>query len=134
MKVFPKIFIFIWDLPEFVLQTDMPGMDENGEELPSMSPFLANLWDKGAFNNVFWIAAINSDDRSKVLGFETFELFTRAGRGIHLGGKVGEQQLMTFEHIPYGEMGKGMKPGIGLLPTHDEDDTTEVVLPLYKTE
>ena len=129
MQAFPKIFIFLWDLVEFVKIADKPG-----EGIGTMTPFLANLLDKGAYHNVFWFAAVNPEDRTRGLSYDTFKLFIRAGNGMHLGGKVDDQQLMSFDHIPYNRRSTALKPGTGLLPVHDEDETTTVILPLYRTE
>ena len=124
MQKYPKKFIFIGNLTEFVLHASNPG---DGVE-PTAS-FLANLFDKGAGHNIWWFAAMNQDDVSKVSGQELFELFTAAGRGIHFGGNVAAQRALDFEYIRFNERAKTMKPGVGMLPQQDDEDALRVVVP-----
>lgn len=128
MQEFKKIFIFIWDLPEFILKAENPG-----GEIGNMSPFLCNILDKGYLHNVFWFAIYNQEDKSKILGNEINRLFVRDGVGIHFGGKVEEQQLFNFDYLNYADRMKALKPGIGMLPEHD-DNTSQVVVPLHRVE
>ena len=129
MQEFEKIFIFIADLADFVSLVHNPG-----EGMNSMAPFTTTLLEKGAVHNVFWFASYNHDDSSKAIGMSVFNAFIKDKNGMHFGGNVAAQHLMTFDHIPYMEQNKTVKTGIGMLPTHETDDTTMVVLPLYRTE
>jgi len=126
MQQFKKRFIIVNDLPEFVSKVHNPG-----EGVGDMAPFLSTLLEKGAMHNVFWFAAFNQDDATKAAGFAIYNLFTKYRTGMHFGGNVSAQRLLPFDHVPYIEQGKSQKPGIAMLPTQDEQQTTMVVLPLY---
>ena len=97
-----------------------------------MRPFVENLLDKGSLHNVFWMACYNQDDVSKVAGIKMYEYFLRYKKGIHFGGNVAGQRIMNFDYVPFTEQSKSMKPGIGMLPTNDDEDVRKVVIPLVK--
>lgn len=127
MQKFSKRFIFIGNLPDFVQTVHNPG-----EGIGAMAPFVSTLLEKGAMHNVYWIAGFNQDDANKMTGFGVYNLFTAGRNGMHLGGNVAAQRILTFDHITYMEQGKSMKPGIAMLPTNEEEKTTAVVLPLFR--
>lgn len=129
MQEFEKIFIFIADLADFVSHVHNPG-----EGIGQMASFVTTLLEKGSIHNVFWFAAYNHDDSAKAIGMSVYNAFIKDKNGMHFGGNIAAQHLMTFDHIPYMEQSKTVKPGIGMLPTHESDDTTMVVLPLFRTE
>lgn len=126
MQQFSKRFILISDLAEFVQKVHNP---DGG--VGDMVPFLSTLLEKGAMHNVFWFAAFNQDDAAKVAGLTIYNTFVKYKTGMHLGGNVMAQRILPFDHVPYTEQSKTYKPGTAMLPTHEEDDTTMVVLPLY---
>lgn len=127
MQQFEKIFIIVDDVPMFADVVHNPG-----EGVGSMAPAVANLLSKGAQHNVFWFGGLNQDNLTVGLGLEVFSLFTKNKSGIHFGGNVSAQRMLPFDHIPYTEQSKVQKLGIGLLNTHDDDDTTTVVIPNHK--
>lgn len=129
MQQFEKMFIIIGDLPDFVTKVHKPD-----EGVGDMVKFLNTLLEKGALHNVYWFAAYNQDDAARVAGQMIFSAFVKDKKGIHLGGNVASQRLFPFDHVPYNEQNKVHKAGIGMLPTHEDDDTTMVVLPLYKMD
>ncbi len=129
MQQFPKLFIFIDDLPEFVQKVHNPG-----EGVGAMAPFVSTLLEKGAMHNVFWIAGFNQEDAAAAAGFGVYNLFVKDKNGMHLGGNVAAQRLLEFGHLPYQEQGRSQKPGIAMLPAQEEDKTTMVVLPFYTAQ
>lgn len=126
MQQFEKIFIVIDDLPMFIKTMDRPG-----DDIPSMSPFLCNLLDKGALHNVFWIYGFNQEDRNEVMSYQAYRLFIRDGMGAHFGGKMDSQQALPFEHMSFTDRSKTVKPNVAMISTHDFDDTTCVIVPMY---
>lgn len=129
MQEFEKQFIIIDDLPEFVKHVHNPI-----EGVNPMAPFVTTLLEKGAMHNVFWFAGFNQDDNAKATGLSVFNSFVKDRNGMHLGGNVAAQRSLNFDYISYAEQTKAQKPGIAMLPMHDEERTTMVVVPLYKTE
>lgn len=129
MQQFEKIVIVISDLSEFVKKVHHP---ENGIE--NMVPFLSTLLEKGAMHNVFWFAGVNQDELIDMMRYKIYNLFIKDKNGMHLGGNVSAQKIMNFDYIPYMEQGKNLKKGIALLPFNEEENTTTIVLPLYRSE
>ncbi|MBR3525122.1 MAG: FHA domain-containing protein [Lachnospiraceae bacterium] len=127
MQRFEKHIIVIGDLPEFLKKTDNPG-----EGFTTMTRFLCNLFEKGALHNIYWFAGFDQDRSAEISGIASYAAFVKDKNGIHLGGNTQAQRLMQFDHLPYAQQGKKLKAGIGLLPTHEEDSTVSVAIPLYR--
>lgn len=125
MQRFPKLFIFLWDLADFLMLAENPG-DKDGP----IAPFLSNLFDRGKTLNVFWIAEFNQDKYSKISRLDTYSAFARDGKGVHFGGRVTEQYAFNFDNLTYTERSKSMKPGIGMLSNPEEEGIAEIVVPL----
>ena len=127
MQQFRKLFIFIGDLVQFskVLKNPSEGVGKS-------APTVINLLDKGAMHNVFWFACYNQEQSMDVLANDVFNMFVRDKAGIHLGGSVQNQKLLSYEYLKYTEQSKKYPAGVGVLPTHDEDDTKVVVIPFYR--
>ena len=64
-------------------------------------------------------------------GYKAYGFFTGYKKGVHLGGNLSAQRNFSFQNIPYGELGKSLKKGVGYVP--DEEDNTvgrKIVIPL----
>ena len=123
-----QIFIFVADLVEFIKHIYRPS-----DGVGDMSGFLQNITDKGYLHNVFWISAYNQDNYTEVVGKKVYENMVRTKAGIHLGGNVSAQRLFEFSYIPYMQQSKTQKAGIGVLPSNNEEETTQkVVIPMVK--
>ena len=127
MQKFRKKIMVIGDLVEFVKHISAPG-----EGVGSMSGLMCNLLDKGANHNIFWFAAFNQDQIGEVQTDDIFKVFTRDRNGIHFGGNLQAQRLLSFEHVKYNEQGKKQPAGVGMLPSNSMDDTKAVVVPFYR--
>lgn len=125
MQQFEKMYIFVADLAEFVKRVHYPA-----EGISPSHALITNLIEKGASHNVFWFGCYNHDDASKAVGLSVFSEFTKYKTGIHFGGNVSAQNILAFDHVSYMEQAKTVKPGIGMLPTHDYDETNMVVFPI----
>ena len=129
MQQFKKLIIIISNLTDFVKKVHHPE-----EGIGEMAPFLGTLLEKGAMHNVYWMAGFNQDETIDMAGYKIYNLFIKDKNGLHLGGNVAAQRILNFDYIPYMEQGKTAKKGIALLPANEEESTTTVVLPLYRTE
>ena len=118
-------FIFISDLSWFVpfiyhAEKDMKG-------------FLENIVAKGRLHNIYLVSDLAMDKREIVSGYAIYENFIAHKEGIHLGGKVADNPVLNFEHIPFLEQTRSEKPGIGQIPAVTEDNATQkVVIPLAR--
>ena len=126
MKNFTAKYFFIPDLGDFIQNV------KNPENFGDAKPFIENLLDKGSLHNVYWFAALQPDDVSKLGGTRIYDLFIRYKTGMHFGGNVSSQRIFNFDYVPYNEQTKAMKAGIGLVPYHEEETVHRVVIPLVK--
>ena len=129
MQRFTKRIVIIGNLPDFVNLVKKPG-----EGIDDISGFMCNLLDKGAIHNVFWFAQLNQDNIADISGMNTYTSFVKEKNGIHFGGNVAGQRLLTFDHISYANQNKKYPAGIGMLPTNDEEIVENVVVPFYRKE
>lgn len=129
MQRFTKRIIIIGNLPDFVNLVRKPG-----EGIDDLSGFMCNLFEKGAIHNVFWFAQLNQDNAADIAGMNTYASFIKEKNGIHFGGNVAGQRLLTFDHIPYANQNKKLPAGIGMLPTNDDETVETVVVPFYRKE
>ncbi|NBH71646.1 type VII secretion protein EssC [Clostridiaceae bacterium] len=127
LKEEEKYYIFLADIAAFINSVYKPE-----EGVTNIRPFLENITEKGKMLNVFFFAGINPDVVSSVVGLRAYENITGYRTGIHLGGSVSGLRYMDFGYLNYTEQAKAYKPGIGLLPTGNDENVTRVVLPLVK--
>ena len=122
-----KIFLFTTNLLEFVKHIYLPA-----EGVGEMGAAIENFLEKGRSHNIFWFGVLQTDDRNRASGRRAYELFIRYRQGIHFGGRVSEQRLLDFDHVPYMEQARAEKPGIGMLPYSEEETVRKVAVPFYK--
>ncbi|MDO4555397.1 MAG: type VII secretion protein EssC [Lachnospiraceae bacterium] len=119
------IFIFISDLSWFVPFIYQAEKDMKG--------FLENIISKGRLHNIYFISELSLEKRELAAGYAIYESFAGHKTGIHLGGKVMDNPVLSFDYMPYLEQGKSEKPGIGQIPdAGDEKAVKKVVIPLAR--
>lgn len=126
MRKYPAKYIFIANFADFVTHVMHPT------DAGDVRAFIENILDKGSLHNVYWAACYNQEDASKVAGTKIYDYFLKYKTGIHFGGNVAGQRIMNFDYVPYAEQTKSQKPGIGMLPTSDDEDVHKIVVPLMK--
>ena len=118
-------FIFISDFNWFIPTIYKAELDMKG--------FLENIISKGRLHNIFFITELDLTKRSDLVGYGIYESFVSYKTGIHFGGKVMDNQVLSFDYIPYSEQTKTEKVGVGILPdVTDENDTQKVIVPLAR--
>lgn len=122
-----RIYIFIADLADFIRHIYAPA-----EGVGQMGALIENLLDKGNHHGIFWFGCLRQEDRNVVMGNRTYELFIRSKKGIHFGGRVSEQRIFDFDHVPYMEQTKAEKAGIAMLPYAEEETVRKVAVPLWR--
>lgn len=124
------IFIVISDLLHFFNMVYKPQ-----EGVGNISGFTETIIEKGRLHNIYLVGAVKPDDSPSAAGYKGYNLFTGYKTGMHLGGNYSAQRIFNFQNIPYQQLGKMLKRGIGAAA--DEEDETiaiEVVLPLAKKQ
>lgn len=122
-----RICIFIGDMASFIQSIYKPE-----EGVLNIRPFLENITEKGRLHNVYFFVAINQDAVGGVMGLKVYENMTGYHTGIHFGGSVANLRYMNFGNLSYTEQNKVHKAGTGMLPMANEEDVSQVVVPLVK--
>lgn len=120
------IYIFLADIAEF-----MKALYTKHENLGAMWGFAENILEKGSLHNIYFFGCLNTEDAISMAGYKAYGFFTGYKKGVHLGGNLSAQRNFSFQNIPYGELGKSLKKGVGYVP--DEEDNTvgrKIVIPL----
>lgn len=101
-------FIFIADLSNFILL--IYQMQEG------TSDFVENIIEKGMLHNIYFIAELPLGRVDEVVGYKTYELFIDYRMGLHLGGRVADNPVLTFDYLSYKEQEDSEKTGIAQVP------------------
>ncbi len=127
MQSFEKQYFFIANLPEFVNRAVKP---EAGAT--NASAFVKNILEKGRLHNVFWFACYNPDESMKMAGNELGTAYISYKTGIYFGGNVSAQRILDFSYVHYSLVNQTLKPGIGMIPAGNDEETRKVIVPLVK--
>lgn len=117
-------FIFISDFHWFVPMIYNAELDMKG--------FLENIISRGTNHNIFFVTELDLSKRADLVGYGIYEHFVSYKTGIHFGGKVIDNQVFSFDYMPYAEQSKTEKAGVGLLPNVKDSDTRKVIVPLSR--
>lgn len=130
MCSYEPVFVFIADMTEFIDSIYNP---EYG--VGNMSDFFENIFEKGYLHNIYFFAAINTDDDPELNTYKAYNEFIEYKTGVHLGGNLASQRVFNFQNINYNDLSKAFKKGEGLVPS-DEDDTIaeRIIIPLVRGE
>ena len=122
---YEPIFVFISDIVSFVHTVE--------ESEISMTGGFINIWEKGSLLNIYFFASIGMEEYQEIVGDSMFRTFCSYRKGIHFGGKSGENNLLNFDDQPYKERETALRPGVGLVPADlVHTRTRQVVLPIVK--
>lgn len=116
-------FIFISDLNWFIQFIYNAELDMKG--------FLENIIEKGSLHHIYFISELDLERCNDLIGYRIYDLFVSYKTGIHFGGKVIDNQLLSFDYIPYMEQNKQEKVGVGIISdVYDEKSARKIVVPL----
>ena len=120
------VFIFIPDMVWFINTLYAP---ENS--LKKLNGFMETLTAKGRYHNIYFVGAMNINDKSMIAGYQAFINFVSYKTGIHFGGKVTQNNLLNFDYLSFKDQAKTEKAGIGQLPEiNGEVPVQKIVVPL----
>lgn len=116
-------FIFIADFAWFVPFIYNAELDMRG--------FLETIIAKGRLHHIYFISELSLKKRAMITGYEIYESFAGYKTGIHFGGKVSENPVLSFDYLPFAQQTKAEKVGVGILPAvTDEQQASHIVVPL----
>jgi S-DNA-T family DNA segregation ATPase FtsK/SpoIIIE len=128
MQRFERICIFIENYPRFIERSLNPTKPLQ----KTYDEFMCTMLDKCAQHNIYWFATIDGDDLAGMAGKNLFKLFVRDHKGVHFGGRIRSTALngFNFENQNRRTADDQRVPGRGMLPSDDDTDVLEVVVPL----
>ena len=122
------IFIFIADMNDFMT---MVYKKEAG--IGDVYGFLENIMEKGAMHNVFFFACLRVEDDMGLRGYRAYNHYCSYKKGVHLGGNLQGQKIFFFQNIPFNQLIRPLRKGLGHMSSYEEDNIgIEVVVPLAK--
>lgn len=118
-------FIFIADIAWFVKMVYSTGT--------GIKDILENLIERGSLHNIYFVAELALAKAAEVRGYQLFDLFADYKTGIHFGGKVVDNPLLSFDYMQYKEQTIADRAGIGTLANIDEKHNTQkIIVPLAR--
>ena len=89
--------------------------------------------DRGYHYNFYFFIEVNDSDVGDILGYKFMSNCKENGKGLRFGGKYLSQKLFDYVNVPYKIQGNALKPGIGVVPSDDENTKMEqVIVPNYR--
>ena len=99
--------------------------------LKKLNGFMETWTAKGRYHNIYFVGAMNINDKSMIAGYQAFINFVSYKTGIHFGGKVTQNNLLNFDYLSFKDQAKTEKAGIGQLPeVNGEIPVQKIVVPL----
>lgn len=129
MREYQRICVFIPNMTGFMNEL----YNRESEAFQAVNVYETLAGDKGYHYNFYFFAEVNDSDVSDILGYRFFTGFKENGRGIRFGGKYLAQKLFSYANVPFKLQNNALKPGIGVVPSEDQDAKREqVVVPNYR--
>ncbi|MCR4801670.1 MAG: type VII secretion protein EssC [Lachnospiraceae bacterium] len=120
LKEEKALFIFIADMVEF---TTMANESEAG-----IDGFMETLTEKGSLHNIYFIAEVSLQKVGDIQYEAMFNNFIAYQTGIHFGGKVEDNSVMSFDYVEYSKHALKQPVGVGMLPGDRAYDGVEKIL------
>ena len=125
-----RINLFIGDLGSFIREVFDPASPAaNGK------PVVELIATKGRFYNVYLYAEIKDADQMTLMSNPVVREMCDVCAGVRFGGRLNDskQKMFEFANVSFRDVGKSLKPGIGIIPSEDKQAKTEkIVVPMYR--
>lgn len=120
------MFLFISNMLWFINTIYAPQNASRG-----MKGFIETLTRKGRYHNIYFVGVLNLEDKNTVRGYQAFVNFASYKTGIHFGGNISQNGILNFDYLPFKELTKSERPGVGQLPMVDgRAEVQKIVVPL----
>ncbi len=124
------IFIFIDNLKEFFISAQKPS-----DGIAEMASTLHNLISKGSLHNIYFFGCLDTEDYGTVSAYKLYNPFVSYKKGILTGASVNSQRIFNFQNIPFNELSKNLKKGIGITVSDEEEAVgIKIAVPLMRRE
>ncbi len=122
------MMVLIADLQDFMQACANPGGGK-----PSMTAQVDNIFAKGAMHGVYFFGAVDTQDLAAASLQQLYRNFTKSRRGVHLGGELNTQKLLSYRNVPFSEQTRVLKPGIGYVVSEEDSmNADQIVVPMNK--
>ncbi len=129
MSGYRRICVFIPSVVNFLGEL----YNRESEAYNAVNVYETLSGDKGFHYNFHFFMELNDSDISEVMGYKFMTGFKENGQGLRFGGKYLSQKLFSYANVSYKIQGNALKPGIGVVPSDDENARLEqIVVPNYK--
>lgn len=129
MAQYRRICVFIPNVPAFLNEL----YNRESEAYNAVGVYETLSGDKGFHYNFYFFAELSDSDIGDTMGYKFMAGFRDNGKGLRFGGKYLSQKLFTYANVPYKIQANGLKAGIGVVPSDDENARMEqVVVPNYR--
>jgi hypothetical protein len=109
------IYFLIEDLTEFADHLYHPA-----EGCHDVAGFFETLAEKALYHQIFFFHGVNYEETAAIRGTALYKSVVRDGTGMHFGGNVAAQQMMTFDYVAgYKDQTKIEPPEVGMASTGD---------------
>ena len=125
-----RINLFIADLGSFIREIEDPASPAvNAKSVVEL------IAAKGRFYNVYVYAEIKDADQMTLMSNPTVREMCDTCAGVRFGGRLNDtkQRMFEFANVSFRDVGRSLKPGIGIIPSEDKQAKTEkIVVPMYR--
>lgn len=129
MSSYRRYCIFIPNIHGFLKEL----YNRESEAFQAVDVYETLVGDKGFYYNFYFFAEVHDAEISEVLGYPFMRSFKDNGIGIRFGGKYQSQKLFDYANISYKLQSSVLKPGVGVVPSDDENARqNQIVVPYYK--
>lgn len=128
MKKYEEIFVLIADIPDFINACVNPGAGK-----APMAAQAENIISKGALHQFWFFGVLDTQDLAAVSLQNIYRAFTKGKQGVHLGGELNTQKLLSYRNVSFAEQTRTLKPGVGYVPdSEDAMNAEQIVIPMNK--
>lgn len=128
MRQYRQIFVLIADMNDFINTCATPGGGK-----PAMTAQVDNIIAKGAMHQVYFFGVTGTQDLAAVSLQQIHRSFVKGKQGVHLGGELNTQKLLSYRNIPFAEQTRSLKPGVGYVPDREDAmNVDKIIIPANK--
>ena len=128
MCQYRQMFVLIADMQDFINVCANPGAGKT-----SIVPQVDNIIAKGAQHQVYFFGVTGTQDLAAVSLHQIYRSFVKGKQGVHLGGELNSQKMLSFRNIPFAEQARSLKPGIGYVPDNEDVmNVDQIIIPANK--
>lgn len=128
MACYQQIFVLLADIYDFIKACANPG----GGKSP-MTAHVDNIFAKGAGHQVYFAGAVDTQDLAEVSLLPVYRNFIKNKQGVHLGGELNNQRMLSYRNIPFAEQTRILKPGLGYASDSAESmNVDQIVIPMNR--